>query len=127
MIVEAYLNHSRWVVDCPKCGKLGSTLAEPNLEVALYSAMNKKFICPNCYPGMIVIKSKGLNSVRFNEDARAVAKKRAEDRGEIYGVVFPENKLEIESVVSLRRLDQQNWEPGETLEFLLEENKELGL
>lgn len=126
MEVYAYLNHGRWIVDCPKCGKLGSTLAEPNPNIAHYSAINGKFICPNCYPGMVVIKSRGVISVRFNEDARAAAKKHAEGRQEIYDVVFPKERKEIEGIVSLRRLDQQNWQPGETVEFLKEENELIG-
>jgi len=127
MEVEAYLNHGRWVVDCPKCGKQGSTLAEPKPIESPYSAINGEYICPNCYPGMVVITRRTTTGVIFNETSRAIARARAKANNEIYEVVFPANRKEIETVVCLRRLDYQNWEPGETISFLKNENKQIGV
>ncbi|PKO02093.1 MAG: hypothetical protein CVU43_09750 [Chloroflexi bacterium HGW-Chloroflexi-5] len=128
MEVLAYLNHGRWIVDCPKCGKVGATLAEPNHLVAHYSAENGLFICHKCYPGMIVRSGVNANgSLKFNATMRAVARQKAEKNGEIYRVIFPENRKEIELAVAKRAPDNQNWEPGETIEFLLEENQAYGV
>lgn len=126
MKVEAYLNHGRWVVDCPKCGKLGATLAEPKPSESPYSVINGEYICPNCYPGMVAIRKRTVTGVIFNEDLRTVARARACQNNEIYEVVFPNDKKEIEKIVSVRRLDYQNWEPGETVKFLKEENELIG-
>jgi len=126
MKVEAYLNHGRWVCDCPKCGKLGATLAEPKPLESPYSAINGLYICPNCYPGMVAIRKRTMAGVVFNEDLRTVARARAKANDEIYEVVFPSDKKKIESVVSVRRLDHQNWEHGETIKFLQEENELIG-
>jgi phage terminase large subunit GpA-like protein len=127
MKVEAYFNHGRWVCDCPKCGKLGSTLAEPNKALAHYSAVNGEYICPNCYPGMVIIHKRTVTGgLVFNEDMQAISRARAKANDEIYEVIFPTNKKEIEAIVSLRRLDYQNWQPGETIEFLKKENETIG-
>ena len=127
MEVLAYLNNNRWIVDCPKCGKLGATLAEPDISVSPYSAIDGKYICPNCYPGMTKIKERGYAKVSFDEDARAEARTRAEENGEVYDVVFPDNKSEIIDVVKVRKHQHQNWQPGETIKFLKDENKKNGV
>lgn len=126
MKVEAYLNHGRWVCDCPKCGKLGATLAEPKPSESPYSAVNGLYICPNCYPDMVVIRKRTSAGVVFNEDSRVIARARAKQNNEIYEVIFPSNKKEIEEIVRVRRLDYQNWQPGETIKFLKEENELIG-
>ena len=126
MKVEAYLNHGRWVVDCPKCGKHGSTLAEPKPIESPYSAINGEYICPNCYPDMVVVSRRTATGVIFNETSRTIARARAKQNNEIYEVIFPDNKKEIEKIVSVRRLDYQNWQPGETIKFLKEENELIG-
>jgi len=75
---------------------------------------------------MVVITKKTLNGVVFNETSRTIARARASQNNEIYEVIFPSNKKEIESIVSVRRLDYQNWTPGETIKFLQEENELIG-
>jgi hypothetical protein len=123
----AYLNFGRWIVDCPKCGKVGATLAEPDLKIAQYSA-NKTFICPKCYPGMVAYSGKNANgSLKFNTSLQSLARKKAEKNNDVYKVVFPTNKKEIETVLSGRNLENKNWIPGETIEFLKKENKEHGV
>lgn len=125
MEVLAYMNHGRWIVDCPKCGKNGATLAEQDKFISPYSCENGEFICPNCYTGMVVRDGTTITGqVKFNITARMAAQARAKRNGEIYKVVFPKDKKKIEAVVKLRRLDNQNWMPGETLEDLRQENIE---
>jgi hypothetical protein len=65
--------------------------------------------------------------VSFDEDARAEARTRAEENGEVYDVLFPESKSEIIEVVKVRKLQNQNWIPGETVKFLKDENKKNGV
>lgn len=128
MNVYAYLNHGRWIVDCPKCGKRGATLAEANPSVAYYSAVDGEFICPKCHPGMVVQAGRNTNgSIKFNKVTQGIERKKAEADGEIYRVVFPANRKEIEKAVAKRSIENQNWKPGETIEFLDLENIKNGV
>jgi hypothetical protein len=119
--VTAYLNYGRWLVNCPKHGKNGAT--QVSLETTEY-------IAPCCYPGItaqFMAAGKGKITVIPDESARATARNLAVENEEVHQVVFPENFSEIMAVVSLRPIQNQNWEPGETLEFLQAENNEHGV
>ena len=85
MTATAYLNHGRWVVDCPRDGCPESHHADADL-----------FVCANC----------GLTSK----------------------VEIPVERAEIDRLTGLRPVPQtRNWQPGETLESLVEENRAHGL
>ncbi len=127
MNVLAFLNQGRWIVECPKCGKDGATLAENRPEISPYWTENNAYICPNCHPGMIVISGKYRNGrYQFNQSARDAARAKAAERNEIYIVEFPADRKKIMELVKDRPLTNQNWIPGETLEFLARENAERG-
>lgn len=119
--VQAYLNHGRWLVDCPKHGKNGT------LEV---SPTTTEYVAPCCYPGVIAtfmgVVNKQMQIVP-DVSARSTAYRRAREAGEIYEVVFPEDMQEIMSVVSERPIPNQNWVQEETVEILQAENEENGV
>jgi len=114
--VKAYINHGRWLVDCPKHGKNGA------VEVAPDTA---EYIAPCCYPGVIaqftgVVKGQIKNVV--DTSARATARRMAHEKGEVYQIVFPKNADKILAIIQKRPIQNQNWIPGETLKFLQAEN-----
>jgi hypothetical protein len=128
MNVFAYLNHSKWVVDCPKCGKEGATLAENRPEISQYWTDNNEYICPKCYPGMISISGKLPDGkYQFNRSARDAAMAKAAVNDEIYTVEFPDERWEIMKLVEKRPPENRNWIPCETLDFLKQENTERGI
>jgi hypothetical protein len=40
-----------------------------------------------------------------------------------WAIVLPRNKQRIEQLVSFRPVENQNWDRGESVSFLLQENK----
>lgn len=118
--VTAYLNFGRWLVDCPKHGKNGAT------EVTLGTT---EYIAPCCYPGSVaqfVGVTKGRITVIPDESARATARNLALENDEVYQVIFPEDAPQILEALAVRPIKNQNWVPGETVEFLQAENVEHG-
>lgn len=119
--VAARLNWGRWIVDCPK-GDGGAMEVKPGDSV--------QFICPICYPQSIA-QFVGIVNGKIQPapdlSARRTARRLAEEDGNIYNVLFPDNLNEIEQALSMRSQQHRNWEPGETLEFLTQENKDNGL
>ena len=102
--VQARLNWGRWIVDCPK---EHNPLDSKSLEVK--PGRDTQFICPACYPqsiaqfvGMVNGKIQPVPDV----SARRTARRLAEEKGEIYNIIFPDNLAEIEAAVSVR--PQQN-------------------
>lgn len=121
MIVHPYLNHGRWLVDCPKHGQNGAHEVAPETT---------EYIAPCCYPGVIATFTgmvKGHPQVVPDVSARATATARAKANGEIHTVVFPENTDEIMEVISMRPIPDQNWQPNESVELMLEQNAEKGI
>ena len=119
--VQAYLNWGHWKVDCPTCGKLGAVLAQGAPLVSPHYARNNEYICPNCYPEIVAMFSelRGKRIFRVPDlNARERARRKAGRQGRVYGVIFPENKAEIERIT--RRWERQfiNWVPGQTLDEL---------
>lgn len=119
--VQAYFNFGRWVVECPKHGKNGATVV---------TRETTEYIAPCCYPGSIaqfvgVVKNR-ITTVP-DTSARATARVQAQVNDEIYEVIFPAETDQILEIVSARPLQNQNWLPGETLEFLQAENDEHGV
>lgn len=119
--VAARLNWGRWITECPK-GDGGAMEVKPGEGV--------QFICPICYPQSIA-QFVGIINGKIQPapdlSARRTARKLAEEDGAIYTVLFPDNLAEIEALISARPQQHKNWEPGETLEFLTQENKDNGL
>jgi hypothetical protein len=90
MDAYAYVNHGRWVVECPVCGG--------GERVPTAEGSPTTILCqvPAC--------------------------------GTELGVIFPEKRAQIESVLLLREnLVNRNWSPGETVADLEAENVEHGV
>lgn len=111
--VKAFLNHGRWLVQCPKHGILGAMPAED------------EYICPVCHPKSIakflVLKSGQLQSVN-DRSARRTAYLEAQAKGEIYTVTFPKQKESIEKELSKLPEDKKHWN-GESMQTLKENTK----
>lgn len=117
--VYAYINHARWLVCCPIHTGGGKLEVDP--------AKDKTFICPVCHPG-ILASFTGVRHGRIasqpDTSARRTARLQAEKTGDIYEIVYPENRDEILAQLQHRPLDAMNWKPGEAVELLTAENIE---
>lgn len=125
MIVKARLNWGRWIAECPK---QHTPLDSVTLEVV--PGKDTTFICPSCYPKSIASHA-GMVSGRFqivpDISARRTAKYMAEQAGEIYDIEYPADIAQILEAVQSRAQQNQNWEHGETLEQLAQENVDNGI
>jgi hypothetical protein len=116
--LNAYLNHGRWIIHCPRC------------DTAL-PAKEEGMVCPICWPG---VNAKALQPIpgglfRPVADAELInqVKAKAKAKGELYAPVFPAEKEEIEKIVRMRpKVYHVNWTPGETVEQLRQQNIERG-
>lgn len=98
--VTAYLNHGRWVGECPNC---------PNAEIVIPGS---PFICTAEHP--LVRRGGG--------DQKAQAILAAIAMNQAYEVIFPEDKALIEKLNSKRKEQNRNWKPGESVKDLVAEN-----
>lgn len=124
--IYAQYNWARWIVICPVC-------AEDGGKVAVEVKPGDVFACPEEYPDLLAKtlvpnpRVKGaLNSVpdiQLREDAM----KQAEADGNVYQVVFPQDKAEIERVLRVRPRAGRNWWQGVPMRELIDENKERGV
>jgi hypothetical protein len=116
--VEAMINAGRWIVRCPDDPK-GIHCAE--VEFGQVS-----FTCPGCYPDMLSVKHKKRDDDFYDivqdVDKRVKAKDDAKKDGREYVIIFPDNASEIMDALRQRPAVAMNWLPGETTEFLQEEN-----
>lgn len=119
--LKARLNWGRWLVDCPK---------EDGGALEVIPGNDTQFICPVCYPSSIAIFV-GLVKGRVEKvpdvSARRTAKTLAEKNGDVYEIEYPSNIKKVLEAVKARPVQNQNWEPGETLTFLKRENKQNGV
>lgn len=122
--VDVYMNHGRWLMDCPVCGT-------PILVID-----EKELICPACFPDMLAKIFLPLPSppyppgaTRPADDFERIAKARqkAREQGQAWRPKFPAERQQIERVLRKRRMENMNWKPGETLADLSAENKAHGL
>ena len=124
--IQAYINHGRWIANCPQCAELGLTAAQivqpGDVFVCSeeYSDMLAKTLVPNPrIPG-------AFNSVP-DHVLREQAKQQAIAAGNAYEVVFPANKVRIEGELRKRPAHARNWDPATTLEELQDENNRNGV
>ena len=118
--VKAYMNHGRWIVDCPKHGKDGA------MEV---KETDKEYIAPCCFPGIIAsipVMRKSQFKVIPDISARATAKRLAIQAGEVYEIVFPAKLAEIKAIMEVRPIHNRHW-TTETVAALKKENKAHGV
>ena len=106
MLIDAYMNHGRWVADCPgECGFSALVAPRPGLVQVfrLFSAISVARV--NNFRPTIKCPAHGRRTVRF-----------------------PIGMDEIEAILSERPIDpivgakHANWRPGETVESLRIEN-----
>ena len=129
--LEAIYNAGRWMVYCPIHGKDGAVLAmdyhaTDRTQSKLWT-VNNEYICPVCHPAIAVELSsieKGQIVKRIDRQAQATARLVARSKGEIYEVVFPSEKEEIENALKDRPQLWKNWDgKHESVKFLKEENE----
>jgi hypothetical protein len=109
-ILDARMNHGRWIVDCPQEGCHGADLVRPGED----------FVCSDCYIEAALAEGGAVG-------ATARARAMALARGEVYGVQLPAEKAAIEAALRARPLEHMNWQPGETLDLLRQENAAHGV
>lgn len=113
MEVYAYMNHGRWLADCPKC--MNASRVKPG---------RKKFICLACHPKIIATAyvearshsgpGAGRRILRpvADHDLRADAMRDAQDAGEAYNLIFPREVKEIERIlIPVRDVRGKCWYP----------------
>lgn len=104
--IEAIYNHGRWIVLCPIHGTRGAMNAE------------SEYICPVCHPAilafMTVVKG-GIMRTIPDISARKTARLRAEEKGEVYTVIYPKERKKIEKELGKLPPMRQNWQ-GEPIE-----------
>lgn len=74
--------------------------------------------CDRCSGAEIVFDDGWFICVSCILDDRGVAWRR---------VAFPDDRGAIEEALATRLVDHRNWEPGESIDFLLAENRDHGL
>lgn len=97
MTATAYLNHGRWVVDCPSLNCAGA--------LKLWSGQTP--VACNC------------RDIDFCQHGPLCAT--------VFNVVWPADRETIEATVADRPILNRNWLPDESLDLLLEENMAHGL
>jgi hypothetical protein len=116
----AYVNHGRWLADCPACGS--PILLNPEKEDTIQ--------CGVCNPQLLAIK---LVPIPGDPDSGVVPKAYEEMRAEArktamaHKVIIPENWREIFETLRPRPTYLMNWLPGETLDTLRAQNIEHGI
>ena len=109
----AYMNHGRWLHNCLTC----STPLPADRQ-----------ICPVCYPDAAAVlfeqvpgKAGKFRPVADAEkQGQAKAKARIDNRLNV--PCYPKDRQAIERVLRERPRANMNWEPGESLQMLLEDN-----
>lgn len=129
--IMARYNAGRWLVDCPIHGAEGAVLAcayngiDPSQSK--FWTENNEYICPVCYPGIVaefLAPRNGRIEKVPDRSARRTARLLAAAQDEIYQVVFPDEREQIEDVLKERPKLQRNWDgPHESISFLQAENK----
>jgi len=120
--VYARLNWGNWIADCPVHGE--------GIAEGVKPGATQTMICSRCHQGIhasMPVRVQG-HTIRIPDPAvRELARKEAEQAGQIYEVVFPENIREIMRIVRKRKIQHINWRPGMTIADLQRENKEHGV
>ena len=107
-----YVNHGRWLVDCPTCG--GPVMFDPNQSFIA--------ICGVCNPGIMAVAFKEREKGVFVPFADQVARKQAVEQANTFTVTMPAEWKQIFNVLRQREITKMNWLPGETVDQLKLEN-----
>lgn len=92
-----YLNHGRWVIDCPSLTCGGAERVQPWQHLIVCVCADRDFCQHGPYCGTII------------------------------QLDWPADRAAIEAVMLFRPLLNRNWYPGEPVEHLVEENAAHGL
>lgn len=99
MRIKAYVNHGRWVAECPDVGCRGAELVKPGVP----------FVCGSCHRSDFLKKGNG------------------KEYGHKHSVQFPAWKETIERILAVRPTENRNWWIGEAVSDLRRENRKHGL
>jgi hypothetical protein len=116
--LNPYMNNGRWLLDCPQCS-------------TPLPARESGVVCPRCYPDMLAKALKPLANGTFRPvaDVELIGETLTKARRlkEEYFPAFPPEREQIERILRLRPAPKfMNWQPGETLEILRQQNIEHG-
>ena len=81
--------------------------------------------CPNCSGAEFA--ALGMLFYCSSEFGGPDGWKNAKAAGKVFDVEFPDELPDILNILLVRPIENRNWEPGETVEFLVAENIEHGL
>lgn len=117
LILKARLNHGRWIADCPNCNS------------ADFAVPGEDFACLVEALGRAREEFRAVGRDTFSNTREELLARAVEIRALLphYPVEFPKNKAAIDAAVAGRPVENQNWEPGETLAFLARENEAHGV
>ena len=117
--IQLRINHGRWIADCPRCN---SAMAVQYIgEKQLF----EKFACFDCGYGLADGFRELLHTAAPQDKWRLFTNERPFFKVEI---VFPDECKKIESeLVKRERMDNWNWNVGETVEDLIIQNNEHGV
>lgn len=118
MNIQVYINHGRYLATCPKCG-----------NHHLVEASQVTLVCPACWPGLkaqkIEIDQFGASVLVPHVQMVFFTRDQAQAAGEEYDLIMPDPQ--IMEILRPRPIENMNWTPGESLDFLREENASHGL
>ena len=126
---KVYARHnwaSGWIADCPECNAHLPEFDGTDTRVAEGVKPGEPFICSKCNPGLhammpVKFNNNVINVADFNLRQRAI--EMAAEKGQVFEVVFPEEKEAIMSELRKRPPQNMNWHPGETVANLKRQNK----
>lgn len=124
--IYALYNHGRWIAICPACTAIG-------LIAASIVRPGEFFVCAEEYPDITATmlipnpNQSGTFIAAPNQVLREQTKQQAIEASNVYEVIFPDQKKEIERVLRYRPVPSRNWEPGTTMDELTAENTAHGV
>lgn len=117
----AYVNHGRWIVDCPECGS--PIRFEPKDGTLVY--------CGVCNPGIMATafarRTDRYGRELFDRVPDHEKREEARRNAKPFKVTVPRNWQKIFETLRKRHVSFMNWLPGETLADLIAENVRHGL
>jgi hypothetical protein len=105
MEIKAEMNHGRWIVRCPK--------SPTTHAVQVFPGHDFTFVCGECYHNLNGSATRIPDSTAFST---------ANAAGNVHTIVWPDNLMEIEQALNYRLIENSNWLPGETVEYLQNDN-----
>lgn len=116
MKLQAFINHGRYVVRCPKCENF-------------HQVTDRTLVCAACWTDMraqkIVLDRFGAMVPAPHVELIMETIQKAREAGEEYEIEYPDPQI-MKSLRS-RPIENMNWMPGESLAFIQQENEDHGL